>query len=156
MNELDDVLARRLAAIFALDLEIYAHANPPESVDDLPAALVMEFSGDMSKAGYRGLHEATMTARVLLLAALRGREGLPIAMGRTRALVGRAVSLLWTHDELAATTGDDPIAEITQVQWREAKIEYAGVDFSGAEITVQMRVDWQMVYGSGPVGTAPP
>lgn len=155
MNELDDTLAAQLAKIFSLDLELHAHANPPESVDDLPAVLVMELTGDMDGAAYNGLHDATVTARVLLLAALRGREGLPKAFMLTRPLVGRLVGLLWTHDELAAADNETSIAQITHVRWREAKIEYGGMDFSGAEFNIEMRVDWQMYYGSGPVGTLP-
>lgn len=155
MNELDDTIAARLGAILRLSADLNVHEAPPESVDDLPAAIVAEINGDMSGAAYNGLHEATLTVRVLLLVKLRGREGLPKAFTDTRLWAGRLLGLLWTHDELSDTDAAEPIAQITNIKWREAKITYGGVDFSGIEFNIEMRVDWQMYYGSGPVGTLP-
>lgn len=155
MNALDDTLAARLADILRLSADLKVYEDPPESVDDLPAAIVAEMNGDMSDAAYNGLKEVTLTARVLFLGALRGREGLPKSFNLTRLWAGRVLGLLWTHDELAAADTAESIAQITNVKWHEGKVVYGGVDFTGIEFNIEMRVDWQMYYGSGPVGTLP-
>jgi hypothetical protein len=155
VNELDDTIAQRLGAILRLDTALKVWDDTPESVDDVPAAIVGEISGSMSSAAYRGLKEATVTARVIVLVALRGRAGLPKASTLTRPWVGRVLGLLWTHDELSPSDEMEPIGEIQSIDWKEGNINFGGVDFIGAEFTVEMRVDWQMYFGSGPVGTLP-
>jgi len=136
------------------DATWHVFSAPPESVDDVPAFIVAEINGDMSRAAYNGLHEATVGVRCLALIALRGREGLPEAFTRTRLYAGRVLGALWTHDELASE-GETPIGEIKSIRWREAKVTYGGIDYSGIEFTIDLRLDWQMYYGSGPVGTLP-
>ena len=155
MNELDATISQRLGAILRIDTALNVHDDAPESVDDVPAAIVGEISGSTSSAAFRGLKEATITVRVILLVALRGKEGLPIASTLTRPWAGRVLGLLWTHDELSPTDEVEPIGEIQSIAWKEGNINFGGVDFIGAEFTVEMRIDWQMYYGSGPVGTLP-
>ncbi len=155
MNELDDTISQRLGDILRLDVALKVFDDAPESVDDVPAAIVGEITGDTSSAAYRGLKEASMTVRVLLLVAQRGRAGLPKASTLMRPWVGRVLGLLWTHDELAPTDEGESIGEIQAIGWREGNIQFGGVDFIGAEFTIEMRVDWQMYYGNGPVGTLP-
>lgn len=154
MNELDDSIAARIARIFRLDSAWNVHEDPPESVDDLPAVIVAEINGDMSSGAYAGLKDTNVTVRLLVLVALRGREGLSKAFSATRPYVNRVLGLLWTHDELSAE-GETGIAEIKTIRWKEGKVTYGGVDFSGIEVNVDLRVDWQMYFGSGPVGTLP-
>jgi hypothetical protein len=155
VNELDDTIAARLGAILRLDGTLNVFDDAPEKVDDVPAAIVAEISGSTSGAAYAGLKEASLTARVLVLVALRGKVGLPKASTLNRPWVGRVLGLLWTHDELAHDVQATPIGQIETIAWREGNIQYGGVDFMGIEFTIEMRVDWQMVYGSGPVGTLP-
>jgi hypothetical protein len=155
MNELDDTIAQRLGDILRLDTALKVWNDAPESVDDVPAAIVGEISGTTSSAAYRGLKEATLTVRLILLVAQRGRAGLPKASTLTRPWIGRVLGLLWTHDELSPADEIEPIGEIQTIEWREGNINFGGVDFIGAEFTLTLRVDWQMYYGNGPVGTLP-
>lgn len=154
MNELDDSIAERIATIFRQDATWHVFAEPPESVDDVPAFIVAEINGDMSGAAFAGMKEATVTARCLALIALRGRDGLSASFAKTRLYASKVLGLLWTHDELASD-GESSIAEIKSIRWREGKIAWGGQDYSGIEFNIDMRVDWQMYYGSGPVGTLP-
>jgi hypothetical protein len=155
MNELDDTIAARLGAILRLDVALKVHDDAPEKVDDVPAAIVGEITGATSRAAYAGLHEALVTARVLVLVTFRGKTGLPKASTITRPWVGRVLGLLWTHDELTPEANADPIGEIKTIEWKEGYLQYGGAEFVGIEFTIEMRTDWQMIYGSGPVGTLP-
>lgn len=155
MNELDDTIAARLGAILRLNETLNVFDDAPEKVDDLPAAIVAEINGATNRAAYAGLKEASITARVLVLIALRGKVGLPKASTMMRPWVGRVLGLLWTHDELAHDDAAEPIGEIESIAWREGNIQYGGVDFMGIEFTIELRVDWQMYYSSGPVGVLP-
>ncbi len=157
MNQFDDVIAEALASILRLELDLtgHVHASPPESVDDLPAAIIVETDGDTQRSAYAGQWEATITARLLVLLALRGKDGVEKAVTKARPWVGKILLLFSTHDELAAANDSDVLGEIKAMRWKVRNINYAGVDFSGIEFFVEMRVDWQMCYGSGPVGTLP-
>lgn len=157
MNEFDDVIALSVAEILGLEPDLlgHVHAAPPEKVDDLPAAIVAETDGDTQRDAYRGGWEATLTVRILLLAKLRGKEGIEAALRSARPWAKKLLLLFAAHDELTPDEADEPLGEIKTIRWKLRNITYAGTDYAGIELFLTVRVDWQIWVNSGPVGTIP-
>lgn len=153
---MDDVLAAALARIFEQDEDLARQVfeNPPESIADLPAVVMVDSQGDTGRAGYGVLWEAVVTMRVLLLAAARGRNSLAEEVRPARPWVGRVLNLLAAHDELViADDSVEEVGEIQRMRWKMAEIGYGGMMYVGVEFEIDVRVDWQVIADCGRVGS---
>lgn len=145
------VLAGGAIADGQLLLVTYAYAavypEPPESLPDTPAAVVLETDGEAARAGYRGLWENRVTVRVAVYAA--PRTHLPAAVRLARPWVARLLDLVGRHDELAASETDEPLGELLGVSWTVGMLEYARTMYAAVDLRITYRVDWQVVATCG-------
>ena len=149
-----DAIAAAVGAILETDEEIKrVFVEPPESVTDYPAALVLEINGETAREGYGGLWEAEVKIRVWLLAV--PRRHLPVAVKAARPWVPRLLGLFQRHDMLAATEGDEELGEITGLAWTLGNLAYAKIDHAGVELIITARVDQQVLLTCGKVALTP-
>jgi len=130
------------------------YRDPPESLPDTPAAVVLETEGTSQRAGYRGLFESQVTARIVVYAT--PRVHLPEAIRAARPWVQRVLNLLATHSELQATADDEPLGELEQMTWMVGRAEYAKTGYASVEVRATYRVDWQVYMACDGIDTVTP
>lgn len=137
------ILAEAIARTLRLDadLALKTFADPPESVFDCPAALVLETSAETTRAGYRGLWEAEAETRVWVL--VETRRDAESNVNATRPWELRLLALFAANDELLDDAGA-AFGEITRLRSRVGNLEFASSKYTGVEVVITARVDIQV------------
>lgn len=147
---MDDLVAQGLAAVLRLDPDLTVFAEPPEASIEPPTAVVLSSTGGTGRDSFRGGWGAEVVYRVGVYVS--PRTELEEAVRDARPWVGRVLRLFATHDVLAATEGEEEIAEVLRVTWTTGVLPYAGQDYAGVDFRVTCRVDWQVLVGCGKIG----
>lgn len=129
---MDDVIAEALGRVLALEdslADVWVY--PPEAVFDYPAALVLGSEGVSRRDAYRGGWVAAVSVRLLVL--VKPRVELEEAIEAARPWVSTILERLVSHDELQATSEEDPVARLESVDWLVGRVAYAGTDWAAVD-----------------------
>jgi len=144
---MDDLIGAALAALLQTLPTIKAvYTEPPESFGDVPAAVILETTGEAARDSYRGGWSSLVTARVVLYAAIRTH--LPEAVRVARPWVQPLLVLLAENDVLYA--GAVEVAELQTLTWNVGVVQYAKTMYAAVEVTAAYRTDWTVVVGCPP------
>lgn len=129
------------------------YRDPPESLPDTPAAVILETEGTAQRAGYRGLFESDVVTRFVVY--VTPRVHLPEAIRAARPWAQRVLYLLATHSELQPTADDESLGELEQITWTVGRAEYAKTQYAAVEVRATYRVDWQVYMTCSGIDTLP-
>jgi hypothetical protein len=148
---MDDLICEALGRVLQQDEALIVYVEPPEAVNDYPAALVLETEGVGGLRAYRGGWGASVTVRVVIL--VRPRVELPEAISSARPWVRRGLALFLAHDELKAVTGDIALGDLTAIEWSVGQMVYADTRWSSVEFELTYETDVQIAVTCDGIGT---